>query len=95
MTQPGFSAEASLFKTARHYRTSWNGSSVAGAEHAMLQLTTMPRLTKQLPDGTVCWCSEPDIRTVCTSSGCREQEVCLQWFCPGGQDVDEDYFGPD
>jgi hypothetical protein len=90
MTLPGFNAEASLSKPGRHYRTTPMGFLSASQNHVAPQFTKWRSMTKVLPDGTICWCSEPDTSTVCTSSGCTEKLVCLQWICPPkGQELDD------
>lgn len=87
MNLPGFTSEASLGRPRGHY----NAANLGGATN----------LGAVQPQQRGCFCSEPDLRTVCTGSGasrrCVQKEVCLQWFCPGrGTDVDpEDYFGSD
>jgi len=91
MTQPGFNADASLYKSSRHYRTTPMGSLSASQNYAVPQLKRPPPITKVLKDGTSCWCSEPDTSTVCTSAGCTDKLICLQWFCPSkGGTLDDD-----
>ena len=45
-----------------------------------------------------CYCSEPDTRTVCRRSGnrthCREERVCLQYYCPGASSSGDFGSGP-
>jgi hypothetical protein len=83
MRIPEFSAEASLGKSRGHYQAQISVGSVSRG--------FVPALST-----TGCFCTEPDIKRVCTSSGyCYNQKVCLQWFCPsrGGATVDDDDFG--
>ena len=81
MNMPGFTAEASLGNARGHY-------------HTQISVGSISRGTVQ-PQFTSCFCSEPDTREVCTSSGrCYEKQVCLQMFCSGvGSEIDEDGFG--
>jgi hypothetical protein len=80
MRVPGFSAEASLGRSLRRYRAQISFGSV-GSGSVQAQ--------------AACYCSEPDIRRVCTSTGqCHNEKVCLQWVCPSrGSTVDEDSLG--
>lgn len=74
---PGFTAEASLGESRGHYQAqAFLGSAGRGSVEAQ----------------AACFCSEPDIKRVCTSPGhCYNQTVCLQWFCPSkGQEIDDD-----
>jgi hypothetical protein len=73
---PGFTAEVSLGKPRGHYQTRISLNSVSGGS---------------VQAQAACFCSEPDIKRVCTSPGhCYNEKVCLQWFCPKGQSVDDD-----
>jgi hypothetical protein len=89
MRIPEFTAALSLGKTRGHYRT--RGFQVLSGGSSTLSHAT--------PEGVVpaqshwgCYCTEPDIRRVCTSPGhCYNKIVCLQWSCPGGgSDLDGD-----
>lgn len=72
MRIPEFTAALSLGKSRGHYST-----------RAFPGLIGSGSIQPQADWG--CWCSEPDIRRVCTSPGhCYNKIVCLQWFCPGG-----------
>lgn len=83
MRIPEFTAEASLGRSRGHYHSQISsGSASLGSVEAQ----------------AACFCSEPDFKKVCTSPGhCYNQKVCLQWFCPKGQEIDDDdlagYFG--
>lgn len=81
MRLPEFTASASLGITLRHYRTQSHSPGASGLVPA------------QSPAG--CFCSEPDLKKVCTSPGhCTLEKTCLQWFCPGrDQTADDDDFG--
>jgi hypothetical protein len=72
---PGFSAEAAVDSPRGHY-----------ARRAYTASAKLSSVQPQLQNGQ-CYCTEPDTRTVCTTSGCYEKKVCLQWFCPhqGGE----------
>jgi hypothetical protein len=79
MNMPGFTAESSLGKVRGRYQTQISVGSVSRG--------LVPAL------GTSgCYCTEPDIKRVCTSSGqCYNETVCLQWFCPSkGSTIDDD-----
>lgn len=77
MRIPEFAAALSLGRTRGHYRA--QGFQVLNSSNS-------------IQSQAQCWCSEPDIRRVCTSPGhCYNKIVCLQWFCPGGgSDLDGD-----
>ena len=83
MRIPEFTASLSLGRPRGHYTQGFQVLSSGSSIQAQAQ----------------CFCSEPDFRTVCTSPGhCHQEEVCLQWFCPGrGSEIDDDdlgeYFG--
>lgn len=86
MRIPEFTAEASLGKSHGHYQTLIStGSASSGLVPAQSHAG--------------CYCTEPDIKRVCTSPGhCYNQTVCLQWSCPSrGSEIDDDdlagYFG--
>jgi hypothetical protein len=77
MRLPEFGAEAALERSRTHYYRSLKaGLAPSGAVRAQAS----------------CFCSEPDIKKVCTSSGhCSYQKTCLQWACPGrGREIDDD-----
>lgn len=81
MRIPEFTGEASLGKTRGHYQTQISVGSVSRG--------FVPALST-----AGCYCSEPDLKRVCTSSGqCYNEKVCLQWVCPGGTDIDDDDLG--
>ena len=80
MSLPGFTSELSLGKSRGHYAATFGG-------------TTNPGAVQPQQQHQGCYCSEPDLRTVCTGSGasrrCVQQKVCLQWACPRqGTEVD-------
>ncbi len=88
ISMPGFLAEESLRPSQTHFRT----KTIFG--FSQTGLLTPQRFT--LPNKGKCWCSEPDLKTVCTSAGvCHEVPVCLQYSCPGSNEYDDpgDYFG--
>jgi hypothetical protein len=82
MRIPEFTAEASLGKARGHYQ----------AQISVGSLT--PGFVPALSTAG-CYCTEPDIKRVCTSSGqCYNEKVCLQWFCPSrGSTIDDDDLG--
>jgi hypothetical protein len=90
INMPGFLAEESLRPSQRHFVT----RALAGSSQT--DLLTPQVLTPPTRRG--CWCSEPDVRRVCNSAGvCKNVAVCLQYVCPGGNDIDDpgDFFGGD
>jgi hypothetical protein len=72
MTIPGFTSDASLYRSSERYRTQISRGTIT------LTLGTVQPQLENLP----CWCSEPDVRRVCTRSGCYWKHVCLQISCP-------------
>lgn len=82
MRIPEFTAEASLGNSRGHYQARISVGSVSGG--------FVPALST-----AGCYCTEPDIKRVCSSSGqCYNEQVCLQWFCPSkGDTIDDDDLG--
>lgn len=81
MRIPGFTAQQALDRSETQYRrTSFESDGTSSVR------TLSPQAFGQaygIPNKKDCWCSEPDMRTVCDHSGnCFEKLVCLQWFCP-------------
>jgi len=70
MATPGFTAEVTLDRSGRSYRTQRYGG---------------PAAVDVVQPQKVCFCAEPDTVTVCKGTGakrvCTEKEVCLQEFC--------------
>jgi hypothetical protein len=80
MRVPGFTAETSLGRSFGRYRAQISSSSVGSGYVQAL---------------APCYCSEPDIREICTSAGhCYNKKICLQWVCPSrGSEIDDDNLG--
>jgi hypothetical protein len=71
MIMPGFTSGASLYRSSERYRTQMSRGTI-----------TLPLGAVQPQWNPPCYCSEPDIRRVCTPNGCYLKHVCLQISCP-------------
>jgi hypothetical protein len=86
MTMAGFTAEASLYASARHYRRGSMAPAAAGANRIVQQLKSCGACSELTwPNGTptgACAraCCQP--RQVCTpGAGCRTETVCSTETC--------------
>jgi hypothetical protein len=81
MRIPEFTAALSLGRSRGHYRS--QGFKVASGGRSILSPATPAMVVPAIQPQPGCYCTEPDLRRVCTSAGhCYLKHICLQWSCP-------------